>query len=72
MAMCAIPELMPNKYRHIGICISDGFIYIIVVIGPIVGRVSEQLLTIQSKTNTGDFYSMRSTQETEIGSTSTG
>lgn len=24
MAMCAIPELMPNKYRHIGICISDG------------------------------------------------
>ncbi|CAM1502223.1 Fc.00g042070.m01.CDS01 [Cosmosporella sp. VM-42] len=38
MAMCSIPELMPNKYRHIGICISDGFVYIIVVIGPIVGR----------------------------------
>lgn len=40
MAMCSIPELMPNKYRHIGICISDAFVYIIVVIGPIVGRVS--------------------------------
>ena len=40
MAMCAIPELMPNKYRHIGICLSDGFVYVIVVIGPIVGRVS--------------------------------
>lgn len=40
MAMCAIPELMPNKFRHIGICLSDGFVYVIVVIGPIVGRVS--------------------------------
>ncbi|CAH0017768.1 unnamed protein product [Clonostachys rhizophaga] len=38
MAMCSIPELMPNKYRHIGITISDGFVYLIVVIGPIVGR----------------------------------
>lgn len=36
--MCAIPELMPNKYRHIGITISDGFVFIIVVIGPVVGR----------------------------------
>ncbi|KAG9258701.1 fungal trichothecene efflux pump [Emericellopsis atlantica] len=38
MAMCALPELMPNKYRHIGICLSDGFVFAIVVIGPIVGR----------------------------------
>lgn len=38
MAMCSIPELMPNKYRHIGICISDGFVFAIVVIGPVVGR----------------------------------
>jgi MFS family permease len=38
MAMCAVPELMPNKYRHIGICLSDGFVFVIVVIGPIVGR----------------------------------
>lgn len=38
MAMCSIPELMPNKYRHIGITISDGFVFLIVVIGPIVGR----------------------------------
>jgi hypothetical protein len=36
--MCSIPEMMPNKYRHIGITISDGFIFLIVVIGPIVGR----------------------------------
>lgn len=38
MAMCSVPELMPNKYRHIGICISDALVYVIVVIGPIVGR----------------------------------
>ncbi|KAF7187779.1 Trichothecene efflux pump TRI12 [Pseudocercospora fuligena] len=38
MAMCSIPELMPNKYRHIGICISDGFVFVIVIIGPVVGR----------------------------------
>ncbi|KAF2664301.1 MFS general substrate transporter [Microthyrium microscopicum] len=38
MSMCSIPELMPNKYRHIGITISDGFVFLIVVIGPVVGR----------------------------------
>ncbi|KAF2815732.1 MFS general substrate transporter [Mytilinidion resinicola] len=38
MAMCSIPELMPNKFRHIGVCLSDGFVFVIVVIGPIVGR----------------------------------
>lgn len=39
MAMCSIPELLPNKYRHIGVCLSDGFVFVIVIIGPIVGRV---------------------------------
>jgi len=29
---------MPNKYRHIGICLSDGFVFLIVIIGPVVGR----------------------------------
>ena len=38
MAMCSVPELMPNKFRHIGICISDGLVYVIVVIGPVIGR----------------------------------
>lgn len=31
-------RLMPNKYRHIGIVISDGFVFFIVVVGPVVGR----------------------------------
>ncbi|KAK5169763.1 uncharacterized protein LTR77_005741 [Saxophila tyrrhenica] len=38
MAMCSIPELMPNRYRHIGICLSDGFVFVIVIFGPVVGR----------------------------------
>ena len=38
LAMCAIPELMPNKFRHIGVCISDGFVFLVVIIGPVVGR----------------------------------
>jgi MFS family permease len=42
MAMCSIPELLPNKFRHIGVCLSDGFVFLIVIIGPIVGRVSFQ------------------------------
>ena len=29
---------MPNKFRHIGICIADGVVFIVVVLGPIVGR----------------------------------
>jgi hypothetical protein len=36
-------ELLPNKFRHIGICLSDGFVFLIVIIGPIVGRVSDKL-----------------------------
>ena len=36
--MCSIPELMPNRYRHIGICLSDGFVFVIVIFGPVVGR----------------------------------
>lgn len=29
---------MPNRFRHIGIALSDGFVFLIVVIGPVVGR----------------------------------
>jgi hypothetical protein len=38
-----VTELLPNKFRHIGICLSDGFVFLIVIIGPIVGRVSDVL-----------------------------
>jgi hypothetical protein len=51
MAMCSIPELLPNKFRHIGICISDGFVFLIVIIGPIVGRVSSCALCADTYVN---------------------
>jgi MFS family permease len=38
LALCAIPELLPNKYRHIGIVISDGLSFFAVICGPIIGR----------------------------------
>jgi MFS family permease len=38
MSMCSIPELLPNKFRHVGVVLADGFVFVIVVIGPIVGR----------------------------------
>ena len=31
-------ELMPNKFRHIGICIADAVVFVVVVLGPVVGR----------------------------------
>ncbi|OAG36682.1 hypothetical protein AYO21_09066 [Fonsecaea monophora] len=34
----AIPELLPNKWRHIGVVIADAFVYVDVIAGPIVAR----------------------------------
>ena len=38
VALIACPELLPNKYRHVGVCLADGFVYLMIIIGPIVGR----------------------------------
>ncbi|KAB5551064.1 fungal trichothecene efflux pump [Coniochaeta sp. 2T2.1] len=38
IALIAVPELISNKYRHIGIVIADGIVYVFIVIGPIVAR----------------------------------
>lgn len=38
IALIAVPELLPNKFRHIGVVLADGFVYIMIIIGPIVGR----------------------------------
>lgn len=38
IAMAAVPELIPNKYRHIGIAGSECFVFFIVVVGPVIGR----------------------------------
>jgi hypothetical protein len=38
VALIAVPELLPNKWRHIGVVLADGFVYIMIIIGPVVGR----------------------------------
>lgn len=38
LGLIGVPELLPNKYRHIGVVLSDGFLYPILVCAPIIGR----------------------------------
>lgn len=38
VALIAVPELIPNKYRHIGVVIADAMIYIFNILGPVVAR----------------------------------
>lgn len=40
LAAFALPELLPNKWRHIAIVIADIGVFVAVVIGPIGGRYS--------------------------------
>ncbi|KAF4539028.1 Transmembrane efflux protein [Lasiodiplodia theobromae] len=40
MAAFALPELLPNKWRHIGIIIADGTVYFTILIAPITARYS--------------------------------
>lgn len=40
MAAFALPELLPNKWRHIGVVIADGGIFFDVVVGPVVARIA--------------------------------
>ncbi|KAL1887133.1 hypothetical protein Sste5346_010422 [Sporothrix stenoceras] len=40
VALIAVPELIANKHRHIGVVLVDAVVYIFIVIGPVVGRYS--------------------------------
>ncbi|KXJ93101.1 fungal trichothecene efflux pump [Microdochium bolleyi] len=40
LAAFAVPELLPNKWRHIAIVIADAIVIVAVIIGPIAGRYS--------------------------------
>ncbi|CAM1507724.1 Fc.00g045720.m01.CDS01 [Cosmosporella sp. VM-42] len=40
VALIACPELLPNKFRHIGVVLADGFVYLMIIIGPIVARAA--------------------------------
>jgi hypothetical protein len=47
MAAFALPELLPNKGRHIGVVIADAVIYITVIVAPVTARYGFQLGTRQ-------------------------
>ncbi|EXJ65476.1 hypothetical protein A1O7_01817 [Cladophialophora yegresii CBS 114405] len=38
MAAFALPELLPNKWRHIGIVLADLMVYIIIIVFPVTAR----------------------------------
>jgi MFS family permease len=40
IAAFALPELLPNKWRHIGVVIADAGIYFDVIVGPVVARIA--------------------------------
>lgn len=43
LAAFALPELLPNKWRHIAIVIADIGVYFAVVVGPVVSRFAIQI-----------------------------
>jgi len=40
MAAFALPELLPNKWRHFAVVIADAGIYFDVIVAPVVARIS--------------------------------
>ena len=40
LAAFALPELLPNKWRHFAVVIADGLIYFDVIVGPVAARIS--------------------------------
>lgn len=40
LATFALPELLPNKWRHIGVVIADGVAFFPVIAGPVTARVA--------------------------------
>lgn len=40
LAAFAIPELLPNRWRHIGVVIADGVAFFCVIGGPVTARVA--------------------------------
>lgn len=40
LAAFAIPELLPNKWRHIGVVIADGVTFFVVIAGPPTSRIA--------------------------------
>ncbi|KAJ5874568.1 uncharacterized protein N7529_002998 [Penicillium soppii] len=43
MAAFALPELLPNKWRHIGVVIADFTVYVAVIVAPVTARYGYEL-----------------------------
>ncbi|KAJ5775874.1 uncharacterized protein N7511_000885 [Penicillium nucicola] len=43
MAAFALPELLPNKWRHIGVVIADFTVYIAVIVAPVTARYGYEM-----------------------------
>lgn len=55
LAAFALPELLPNKWRHVAIVIADLGVYFAVLVGPVAGRFAaesgDSVSVPQKKTN---------------------
>ena len=40
LAAFALPELLPNKWRHFAVVIADGLIFFTVIVGPVTARIA--------------------------------
>lgn len=60
LGLIAVPELLPNKYRHIGIVVSDAVLFPILIVAPIIGRYAIKDPTSRNWTYIywGSFISM--------------
>ncbi|KAF7559284.1 hypothetical protein G7046_g4883 [Stylonectria norvegica] len=38
IALIAVPELIPNKYRHVGVVVANLIVYLFIIIGPVAAR----------------------------------
>lgn len=47
MAAFALPELLPNKWRHIGVVFADMTVYIAVIVAPVTARFGYETNTWQ-------------------------
>lgn len=51
IAAFALPELLPNKWRHIGVVIADAGIYFSVIVGPVLSRIAFEHNTVCTSAN---------------------
>ena len=59
IAAFALPELLPNKWRHIGVVIADAGIYFDVIAGPVVSRIAYKHNAVWTDANPPQAHAKR-------------